>query len=398
MFDLKKGLMNHKELPKTFAEFFAGIGLMRMGLESAGWNLLFANDIDPAKQSMYEEHFQDETPHFVLGDIHALKGGDIPDVSLATASFPCTDLSLAGRREGLSGRQSSAFWGFIQVLEDMGDRKPPIVLLENVEGFLTSHGGKDFKEALLALNELGYAVDSFLIDASRFVPQSRVRLFIVGRQSPNPAVFQEQRSFYQSEVRSEKLANFILLHPEINWSVRDLPPLPRRKYDLSAIVDNTRDDSEEWWNEDRVAYFLNQTSSKHKAVIDHYLSQDAYYYLTAFRRVRNGRSMAEIRADGVAGCLRTPKGGSARQILVKVGKGEVRVRFLSPRECAKLMGAGDYQLSCSANQALFGFGDAVCVPVVEWIGKHYLNPLLKELGESLQPASDGVRKQISASL
>ncbi|NUM48319.1 MAG: DNA (cytosine-5-)-methyltransferase [Anaerolineales bacterium] len=390
--------MNHKELPKTFAEFFAGIGLMRMGLENAGWNLLFANDIDPAKQSMYEEHFQDETSHFVLGDIHALKGRDIPDVSLATASFPCTDLSLAGRREGLSGSQSSAFWGFIQVLEDMGERRPPMVLLENVEGFLTSHGGKDFKEALLALNELGYAVDSFLVDASRFVPQSRVRLFIVGHQAPNTSVFQEQRSFYQSEVRSEKLANFILLHPEINWSVRDLPPLPRRRYDLSAIVDNTGDDSEEWWNEDRVAYFLNQTSAKHRAVIDHYLPQNDYYYLTAFRRVRNGRSMAEIRADGVAGCLRTPKGGSARQILVKVGKGEVRVRFLSPRECAKLMGAGDYQISCSANQALFGFGDAVCVPVVEWIGKNYLNPLLKELGESLQPASDGVRKQISASI
>jgi DNA (cytosine-5)-methyltransferase 1 len=390
--------MNHKELPKTFAEFFAGIGLMRMGLENAGWNLLFANDIDPAKQSMYEEHFQDETSHFVLGDIHALKGRDIPDVSLATASFPCTDLSLAGRREGLSGSQSSAFWGFIQVLEDMGERRPPMVLLENVEGFLTSHGGKDFKEALLALNELGYAVDSFMVDASRFVPQSRVRLFIVGHQPPNTAVFQEQRSFYQSEVRSEKLANFILLHPEINWSVRDLPSLPRRRYDLSAIVDNTGDDSEEWWNEDRVAYFLNQTSAKHRAVIDHYLPQDDYYYLTAFRRVRNGRSMAEIRADGVAGCLRTPKGGSARQILVKVGKGEVRVRFLSPRECAKLMGAGDYQISCSANQALFGFGDAVCVPVVEWIGKNYLNPLLKELEESLQPASDGVRKQISASI
>jgi len=390
--------MNQIELPKTFAEFFAGIGLMRMGLENAGWKLAYANDIDPGKQEMYEEHFRDKVSHFVLGDIHNLKGSDIPTVSLATASFPCTDLSLAGRREGLAGRHSSAFWGFIQVLEDMGDRKPPIVLLENVEGFLTSHQGKDFKEALLALNELGYPVDSFMIDAVRFVPQSRVRLFIVGHQSPKSAFFQEQRSFYQSEVRSEKLANFILLHPEINWSIRELPPLPTRQVNLADIVDDTPEDSEQWWNEDRVQYFLNQTSPRHKAVIDHYLNQKVYHYLTAFRRVRSGRSMAEIRSDGIAGCLRTPKGGSARQILAKVGKGKVQVRFLSPRECAKLMGADDYNMTCSANQALFGFGDAVCVPVVEWIAHNYLNPLLSELGNSLQNVSDGIRKPVSASV
>jgi DNA (cytosine-5)-methyltransferase 1 len=361
-------------LDKTFAEFFAGIGLMRMGLEAAGWKIRFANDMDPAKQAMYENHFQDKASHFSLGDIHELKGADIPTVGLATASFPCTDLSLAGRREGLSGKQSSAFWGFVQVLDDMGDRKPPLVLLENVEGFLTSNGGKDFKEALLALNELGYAVDSFLINASRFVPQSRARLFIAGRQNADPGA----EPLRQSELRPEKLARFMQQNPDIQWAVRDLPPLPVRNTSLSEIVDDTPDDSREWWNEERVAYFLNQTSEKHRALIDRRLEQDEYNYMTAFRRVRKGRSMAEIRSDGVAGCLRTPKGGSARQILVKAGKGEVRVRFLSPRECAKLMGAPDYRISCSANQALFGFGDAVCVPVVEWIARNYLELLMKE--------------------
>jgi DNA (cytosine-5)-methyltransferase 1 len=258
-------------------------------------------------------------------------------------------------------------------LDDMGDRKPPLVLLENVEGFLTSNGGKDFKEALLALNELGYAVDSFLINASRFVPQSRMRLFIAGRQNARPDA--EPRK--QSDLRPEKLTRFMQQNPDIRWAVRELPPLPVRDASLSQIVDDTPNDSPEWWNEERVAYFLNQTSDKHRALIDRYLEQDVYNYMTAFRRVRKGRSMAEIRSDGVAGCLRTPKGGSARQILVKAGKGEVRVRFLSPRECAKLMGAPEYRISCSANQALFGFGDAVCVPVVEWIGRNYLNLLMK---------------------
>lgn len=119
--------------PKTFAEFFAGIGLMRLGLENAGWTIAFANDIDSTKEQIYSKHFRDTENHFHLGDIHQLSGAQIPTVSLATASFPCTDLSLAGRREGLSGSQSSAFWGFVNVLEDMRERRPPIILLENVE-------------------------------------------------------------------------------------------------------------------------------------------------------------------------------------------------------------------------------------------------------------------------
>jgi DNA (cytosine-5)-methyltransferase 1 len=153
---------------KTFAEFFAGIGLMRIGLERSGWHIAFANDIDEDKWQMYRDQFGN-TGEFVLGDIHALNPEMIPDIALATASFPCNDLSLAGARKGLAGEQSSAFWGFIEILTKMERRRPPMVLLENVTGFLTSHDGNDFRDALLALNRLGYAVDSFIIDAVRFV-------------------------------------------------------------------------------------------------------------------------------------------------------------------------------------------------------------------------------------
>lgn len=372
-------------LPKTFAEFFAGIGLMRMGLERAGWSIAFANDIDPTKQKTYQNHFKDGQPHFHLGDIHQLSGHDIPPVSLATASFPCTDLSLAGRREGLSGKHSSAFWGFIKVLQEMGHRRPPMVLLENVEGFLSSNKGEDFREALLALNALEYAVDAFIIDASRFVPQSRVRLFIVGKQlnAPVGMVHDRQLSFFQSDTRTPKLADFILGHPEINWDIRPLDNLPKRSFNLVGIVDDTPDDSKEWWSVERVQYLLNQTFERHRALIDIAKSRNEYTYFTAFRRVREGRSMAEIRSDGIAGCLRTPKGGSARQILLKIGKGTVKIRLLSPRECAKLMGADDYVISGNTNTSLFGFGDAVCVPVVTWIAEHYLNPLLEEINTSI---------------
>ncbi len=91
-------------------------------------------------------------------------------------------------------------------------------------------------------------------------------------------------------------------------------------------------------------------------------------YATAFRRVRNEKSMAELRTDGIAGCLRTPRGGSGRQILFKAGFGKYQVRLLTARECARLQGVADnYKIDVPLNQALFGFGDAVCIPVVEWV-------------------------------
>src|SRR5690606_11856581 len=124
----------------------------------------------PKKADMYQAHFGEA---LFLGDVHAIDPASVPSISMATASFPCNDLSLAGGRKGLAGRHSSAFWGFLRVLEGMGDRRPPLVLVENVPGFLTSDGGKDLHAALRSLNDLGYGVDLFLLDAVHFVPQSR---------------------------------------------------------------------------------------------------------------------------------------------------------------------------------------------------------------------------------
>jgi DNA (cytosine-5)-methyltransferase 1 len=123
------------EVGRTFAEFFSGIGLMRLGLEASGWQLRFANDIDPEKCKMYRAHFPDAGDHLVESDIHELDASSLPTVALATASFPCNDLSIAGAMKGLNGKQSSAFWGFVRLLQDMGDRKPPLILIENVVQF-----------------------------------------------------------------------------------------------------------------------------------------------------------------------------------------------------------------------------------------------------------------------
>lgn len=367
--------------PKTVAEFFAGIGLMRIGLERGGWHVVFANDIDTQKRQMYDAHFADARECFVEDDIQRLQAANIPTVSLATASFPCNDLSLAGARTGLAGKQSSTFWGFVRILREMGSRRPPLVLLENVTGFLTSHGGEDFREALMALNRLGYSVDPFVLDAAWFVPQSRQRLFVVGVLG-SPRTLREvpqMRMFYESKVRPKSLATFVLTHPEIDWNIRVLPEPPDRGARLESILEDIADDGPEWWSSERAAYLLNQMSPKHRLAADEMIAADTWSYGTVFRRVRASGSMAELRTDGIAGCLRTPRGGSGRQILFKAGKGKYLARLLTPRECARLMGADDYAITVSLNQALFGFGDAVVVPVIEWIANYYLNPVVNEL-------------------
>ncbi len=326
-------------MEKTFAEFFAGIGLMRIGLEQQGWSIRYANDIDQQKYEMYKGHFQDADSHFVLEDIHKIKGSTVPTVTLATASFPCNDLSLAGSREGLGGKQSSAFWGFIKILDEMQNRRPPFVLLENVLGFLSSRKGKDFENALLALNQRGYSVDAFTLDASCFAPQSRVRLFVVGT-CENTLISEPAKAFqfFQSDVRPKALAEFIMMHSNIKWCLRDFPAPPGKIKSLKDIIEDLPDTASEWWSQERAEYLLNQMSPRHRKIADEMIAGSKWSYGTVFRRIRNGKSMGELRTDGLAGCLRTPRGGSGRQILFKAGGGRYFVRLITPREAARLMG------------------------------------------------------------
>jgi DNA (cytosine-5)-methyltransferase 1 len=299
----------------------------------------------------------------------------IPSCDLFTASFPCNDLSIAGKWEGLEGKESSAFWGLVRILKDLGERRPPLVLLENVVGFLQSCGGKDFERALLALNDLGYYVDALILNAMHWVPQSRARLFVVAKKTPSN---DSQTFSLASSIRPAPLIEFIGKHPNIRWDLLNLPAPPKPSRTLSDIIEELADSDPAWWNKDRTEYFMKQLSDKHSAEAHRLIAAKNVSYVTAFRRVRNGKSMAELRFDGIAGCLRTPRGGSGRQILAKFGCNRYQVRLLTSRECARLQGVTEsYLIGVPLNQALFGFGDAVCVPAVEWIAENYLLPVHK---------------------
>ncbi|MDE0236753.1 MAG: DNA (cytosine-5-)-methyltransferase [bacterium] len=166
------------------AEFFAGMGLMRAGLERVGVTTVFANDIDTTKAALYRSNWGDDV--LVVEDIRNLHGDDIPDAEIATASFPCVDMSLAGNLAGLDGEQSGLITEFCRILIEMGERRPRAVIVENVPGFATVNGGRDFAQVVEMLESLGYAVNSIVVNASAFVPQSRARVFLLGALGEQP--------------------------------------------------------------------------------------------------------------------------------------------------------------------------------------------------------------------
>ena len=373
-------------------EFFAGVGLARMGLERAGFEVVWANDYEPDKYEMYAQNYGDHEP-FEVGDVGAVVAGELPpDAALAWASSPCTDLSLAGNRQGLAGRESSAFYKFTDVLGEMDEKhRPGVVVLENVTGLATSHGGDDLAAAVRTFNLLGYSVDAMALDARRFLPQSRPRLFLVGARNP-PADHPEAGSELRPEYLQSLFANKDLITHRAK--LREEPP--SFKMDgLTRLIQKRRVDPALWWDDMRLQAFRNSLSTIQKTRVDSLMASRTVSYRTAYRRTRGGVPMWEVRPDDIAGCLRTARGGSSKQAVVKLGgsgKDKIQVRWMTGREYAELMGAPHYNLDgLRDSQVQYAFGDAVAVDVVAWLGQHYLMPLVR--GELSSTASESAASQ-----
>ena len=360
----------------TFCEYFAGIGLVRLGLEIAGWEIRFANDFSSEKFNMYSGYFKDAENHYAVEDIFDLESENIPSSLLATASFPCIDLSLAGNLNGLDGKHSSAFWGFINLIKYQ-EKKPKLILLENVTGWLSSNEGKDFRLTIEALNQLGYSCDVYTINASHFVPQSRPRVFVIGTQITNPNRNITKLLRRDSSIASKRLKETVNVNNDLKWHIANVSNLPATTpRTLNDIVEQIEDTDDRWWSYDEVERHLAMMSPTNKNYLDKVQPLDEYTYKAMYRRMRKGEQRAEIRKDSIAGCLRTARGGSSRQMLVRAGQDSIAMRLMTPREYGRLQGVpDDYPIPQTVNQALTGFGDAVCVPVITWLAETILNPL-----------------------
>lgn len=359
--------------PKVI-EFFAGIGLARMGLEKSGFQVAWANDYEPDKRDMYLAHFGESDGHtFALGDIGKVDVADLPtDAALAWASSPCTDLSLAGGRAGFAGAESGVFWEFVKLMDQLGDNRPPVIVLENVTGLATSHGGDDLTAAIKAFNDLDYSVDVVALDTRRFLPQSRPRMFVIGAKNPPPDTAEPH-----CELRPDYLQWVFGAGLRTHRAHLPAPPAPRIN-GLSALIEELPVTDERWWDVERTAAFVGSLSPMQRDRVAELKRTMGVKYRTAYRRTRAGAAVWEVRPDDISGCLRTARGGSSKQAVVRLGNKRLQVRWMTPLEYARLMGAGNYNLDGARNnQALFGFGDAVAVPVVGWLAKHYLMPLLR---------------------
>lgn len=363
------------ETSRPFYEFFAGGGMARTGLGD-GWACVFANDFDPVKAAAYRANFSDAAAHFHQGDVWALTPADLPGrADLAWASSPCQDFSLAGARAGLTGGRSSAFFGFWRLMEALDDegRAPRLIVIENVTGLLTSHDGADFAALGAALAQRGYRFGALEIDAASVLPQSRPRVFVVAARDVPPGLTGAS-PFHTRAVQAAhaRLPEALGAH----WVWWRLAAPPSRNTDLAALLEPDADVA--WHTPRQTARLLALMGPLHRARLEGRTERSVG---AVFRRTRveDGRRVqrAEVRFDGLAGCLRTPRGGSSRQAIVVVEDGRVRSRLLSPREAARLMGLPDsYRLPPTATAALHVAGDGVAAPVVRWLAAELLEPLL----------------------
>ncbi len=350
------------------------------------WRCLFANDFDVRKVQSYTANWGAEEIRY--GDIYALETANLPGrPDLAWGSFPCQDLSLAGNGAGLGGLRSEAFWGYYRVINalKLEGRAPKILVLENVVGALTSNGGRDFEELFRALDLLGYVYGALTMDAVHFLPQSRPRLFIVAIRKDMALAEDLVRAGPGGMWASDALVRAqatLPLRLRKNWLWWNVPEPAGSNARLAELIED-QPQGVSWHHAVETARFLDMMSEPNRKKVERARRAGERRVGAIYRRTRldgAGEKVqrAEIRFDDVAGCLRTPGGGSSRQFIMVVEGDSVRTRLLSPREAARLMGLpDDYKLPGNYNEAYHLMGDGLAVPVVRHLAENLLMPLVE---------------------
>lgn len=367
----------------TCYEFFAGGGMVRAGL-GGRWATPFVNDVDVRKTGAYAENWG--ASGVVTAGVETLSTADLPGrADLAWASFPCQDLSLAGGGAGLRGGRSGVFWAFWSLMRGLkaDGRAPRIVALENVCGLLTANRGRDFQALCAALAADGWRFGAMVVDAARFVPQSRPRLFLIaiGADTELPAGLSGAEP--SPDWTTPALRAAIDRLPEdirkqwVHWAPAPPAGSPPTLADLLEHGPNDAPLLPPAETE-RLMAMMSPAQKKKLAAA----RASGVRVATLFRRMRSDGAgariqRAEARFDGRAGCLRTPAGGSSRQLVLLLDGPRPRARLLSPRETARLMGLPDsYRLPTRASAAYKLTGDGVAVPVVSWLAEALFEPLL----------------------
>lgn len=360
--------------------------------------------------------------HLRVCDVAKVTTRDLKgQADLVWASFPCQDLSLAGNGAGLSGDRSGTFLPFWKLVKALRDEKrpPKLVVLENVVGALTAGKGQDFVTLGDMLATTDYRFGAVVINAVHWVPQSRPRLFIIAAYkdvpisekliSDSPAAPWHTSTLVTAYKRLMEGSKATSRHDAWVWWQLPAPPAVRKRYE--TLADATQPDEKlklegvSWHapreterllskelmnsvNREKVRQAQERSKDKKVRVVGTVYKRmrpegDIIGYDDKGKPIRKKVQRAEVRFDDIAGCLRTPTGGSSRQTILVIDDGHVRSRLLSPREAARLMGLDDdYVLPEKYNDAYHLAGDGVVVDVVEFIADNILEPLLQNESEA----------------
>lgn len=376
----------------SFYEFFAGGGMARAGL-GKGWRCLFANDFDHKKAMIYKENWGGST--IKVGDVRYISTKDLPErANLAWASFPCQDLSLAGGGAGLRGERSGTFWPFWKLMTELVEigRAPEIIALENVYGALTSHQGKDFVAIISSFQEIGYNFGAMIVDAIHFVPQSRPRLFIIGVRGDLEIDCDLTSNLPSSLWHPPALVNAVdklSTRSRESWRWWNLPQPSVRTTTFSDLLEE-EPNGVCWHSQEETRRLLAMMSDINMEKVELAKKSGKRMIGCIYKRTRQDEfkrkvQRAEVRFDDVSGCLRTPAGGSSRQVVLVVEGDSIQSRLISARETARLMGLPDtYWLPENYNEAYHLTGDGVSVPVVRHLAAHIFEPLLENVSNPLR--------------
>ncbi|WBA81357.1 DNA cytosine methyltransferase [Endozoicomonas sp. GU-1] len=347
------------------ADFFAGSGLATEGLKDF-FDSVWANDICAKKQAVFAANHSPEI--FTLDSIENIKGDKLPRHSLSWASFPCQDLSLAGNMGGITSSRSGMVWQWLRILDEMREA-PAVLVAENVRGLVSGKNGENYLALHNALLERQYNVGAVLIDAVHWVPQSRPRIFVIAvRKSTDISGFITDSPTWAHPKAIQAIAS-----KATDWTWWNIPAPSTPMHPLEKIIElDAPFDSEETVN-----HHLSLIPKSHFDKLEAAVKKGQKVF-PGYKRIRNGQQVLEVRTDGLAGCLRTPTGGSSRQQLVIYRNGKFGTRLLTVKEAAQLMGAHKYQIPGTYNQGYKAMGDAVVVPVVRHLAEHLLYPLIKK--------------------
>lgn len=339
----------------THGSLFTGIGGFDLGFERAGMQSVWQVENDVKAQQTIKEHFP-KVERFE--DVRECKG--LSSVDVVSGGFPCQDVSVAGPRAGLAGKRSRLWFEFVRILEDI---RPRWVVVENVPGLLSSNRGRDFGTVVSGLVELGYGVCWRVLDAQYFgVAQRRRRVFVVGSLGDYGCleVLFESESVPGNSAQSQETKTEIAHTLRSRSSKSGVPTPGRGGEDDFNIVNciNTDPYADRAAEESKLV--MNALDSGQGGPDDN--SAQAGHLMPSYWD--GSQTSDTLDCSSIANRQMQPEKRRFPCVMVD------GVRRLTPTECERLQGFPDGWTKMHKDTVRYRqIGNAVAVPVAEWIGK-----------------------------